>query len=166
MQAYALHPQPYVFSCSVHAISYISSSLIDSQLTNVIALMHWCWWQPDKLGMDIAYSIILLKYSYISVFSLNSKCVLNVVQLLFETTFSSASLWLCTKLCCFIINHYKQYMCEQMYSQVNKRIYWMPVLLEVYFRSMTEIKWHAPSAVFFVTFSMKPVKGETDLFIY
>ena len=119
--------------------------------------MHWwcCWW-PGKLErihhqMDDVQSTVHLKYSYMPVLGLNSKCPLSVVRLLFESAVSSTTLWMCTKLCCLIkhfVQTHSKYVNKCFHRLKNERsIYWIPVLLEVYFQSMTEIKWHALNAV-------------------
>lgn len=48
--------------------------------------MHWCLWLPGKLEsiqhqMDNVQCTVLLKYTYMSVLGLISKCLLSVVRL-------------------------------------------------------------------------------------
>lgn len=115
--------------------------------------MHWwCWWRPGKLEsiqpqMDNVQCAVLLRYTYRSVFSLDSNCLLIVVHLLFESA-SASCLWTKSKLLLNQAQTYRKYVNNRVYRFKKRRsIYWIPVLLEVYFQNMTEIKWHAPSAV-------------------
>lgn len=112
--------------------------------------MHWCWWLPGKLEsihyqMDNVLCTVLLKYTYMPVLGLISKCLLSVVCL-------SAVLNLQYQVphCgCVpsLIMHFVQTYSTCWNTIARKRLYWIHVMLEVYFQSMTEIKWHAPSAV-------------------
>lgn len=72
---------------------------------------------------NVPYTVLLIYIYCMSVLGLSSKC-LTVVCLLFESAISSASLWLCTKLCCFLnqaLCANMKYILEQCCSQILKK---------------------------------------------